>query len=280
MRNCLSPRFVPALYLINSTLDLLISTSSILLISLALLTADSLQSANTPILTPAQKWSLLVLGFLQLSAYRVSVFTNTVLSVARTLKVLQPFRSNSLRGALASIGLYALYPCTLAVVSLMSLRGSRYDTVESYLVAPLLNEGSALLQLLGDGTANRELVEVMFSLVIPFCVPVCTCVVCAALMIAKLRDGSCPASASIDNQRKVTVTVLMLTVAFLVFNTAGFVKFLAVNICGLADNDEARLIILFIFPLLNAIANPVILFARSKDLRLKLLTSMKLLRDR
>ena len=59
----------------------------------------------------------------------------------------------------------------------------------------------------------------------------------------------------------------MLTVAFLIFNMTAFVKFMVVNLGGIDwGNSELQLVMIFTFPLLNALANPAILIARSTDL--------------
>ena len=271
-----NPRFVPCIYVVNATLDLINAFSTIVLVSLALTTADTLQSSDISILSPARKWTLISAVLLQLTTYRISVFGNTVLSVARTLVVLFPFRRNTLRAALGSMGVYALYPCALSGIHISKLGEAGATQVENFIIAPLYSEGDAMLDLLGGEDANRETVEVMFSLVIPFCIPVCTCLLCAALMLWKLQTGSCPSGSSREKQRKVTVTILLLTVAFLVFNISSFLKFLVVNLGGVPfDSTELRLVMLYTFPLYNAIANPIILIVRSRDLRENLLKSIR-----
>ena len=63
---------------------------------------------------------------------------------------------NSLRGALASIGLYALYPFALSVVIGLYLRDGEFPVreVEIFLKGPAREEGSALLTFFN--TSNRE----------------------------------------------------------------------------------------------------------------------------
>ena len=215
---------------------------------------------------------------------RMSIFINTLLSSARTIKTVRPFSKIKMNLALVSVAVYSGYWIILASLDAFSLtrdvniddKARKNLTYERRLSNFLVDErvGEEALML---GALNKKYFIFLGSLIpyiIPYILPVLICVASAAVMIIYLRKEP-PSQQSAITQRNVSLTVLLLTVSFVICFSIPALYDLVHRIEKNKKNGETdsvkrgkeRHILESVVPLINALLNPVILFWRSSELR-------------
>ena len=124
-------------------------------------------------------------------------------------------------------------------------------------------------------TAASSLMADILLFVCPFIIPVLVSLVSAVIMVYQLKKTP-PSEDSALRQRRVTVTVLLLTVAFFLFNSTysvynAVVFFYYKKMSGYSVSGDYDLYVTYIFrttlPALNALCHPLILICRSVEMR-------------
>ena len=220
-------------------------------------------------------WLALLLTALNNIFLRVSVFTNMVLSVARTIKIVRPFQHISLKRCIVAISCYPVLWVIIAIFDIyciqLRLRDRlNYDDFDIYFYYSQI--GNGILYFMFFLSYEAELALQLGSMVISFLIPVVVCFIACCILLHSIRK-EVPNSDSAKNLRHVSVTVLLLTAMFLVCIGSSTMYFVATDIVAMKFNRYGYSIFFISFPLLNAILSPVIIMCRSKDLREKLLGS-------
>ena len=204
--------------------------------------------------------------------YRTSVFYNLVLSVSRTIIMLQPF--------------YRIKIKTVAVVCILDLvfwiviagldgylfhffhsSGFLASISTTVLLQPIYTLGLGLSFFIGLYTYAAFAINVL-SLLIPTLIIIITCLI---QVIALYRSRN--VTSSVTNQRQVTITVVMMSALFVVCNSSFYVWMITTWIAGgSAETGYSTIsavygILGIMFPILNAALNPVIIISRSNGLR-------------
>ena len=222
-----------------------------------------------------EKWSL-----------RMSIFINTLLSVARTIKTVRPFSEIKMTRALLSVVLYGCYwiiPITLDIFSL-SKNLSDNENLTSINSKKYMSENRRFKRLLIEdrvGTETMILIKLdspvslsFFTYFIPYVLPVVVCLISAVVMIAFLRREA-PSQQSVATQRHVSITVLLITVSFVLCLSVPAFYDLALKVNRAVTGshfsrfniENDRHIFSSTVPLINALCNPVIMIMGSAELR-------------
>ena len=223
----------------------------------------------------------------------MSIFINMLLSVARTIKTVSPFSEVKIKWALTSLIFYGGFWTVLASLDVFSLTidtsntdTKKITTKEERLAHLLMDEkvGKESLRLVN--LHKDTFVNYFITYIIPYLLPVLICLISACIMIVYLRKET-PSQQSALIQRHVTVTVLFLTICFvLCFGTpALYQAYIRI------ENRETKIgsgnegtndfignekhIFESTFPILNALFNPLILICRSREIRQRLKDTME-----
>ena len=212
-------------------------------------------------------------------AYRTSVFYNVVLGVSRTICILDPFYRIKKKVVIVSCIVYPLiwvgvigYDVCAPLFDETAVSGT--EQMIGLLVLPLTGIRPILYARVALERVKYYTLSIIF-VAVPFLLPVVVVVVTCVIQIASLYKSSMGVN---DNQRHVTVTILMMSVLFVISNSAfalymvlcvfdGFHKFF--------DNGAGDSKILFLYaavlgsllPIINAAFNPVIIAVRSSGMR-------------
>ena len=269
-------KFVPSMYMLISTAD---NLATILLLAqyfvLWLIDQHYLNDIVTAYLV-----TLLVAatGIFE----KISVFSNVVLSVTRTIKIKRPFQRISRRIAFMSITGYGTFWAVLALADVVILVGiDDMTALDTFMTYPWL--GTETVNLLAEAGCNedchREMLarSIQFSLLaLAYLLPVLIVVACMVIQVLWVRRPRDVGAAGPNNQRHVTITILQLTVLFFFCHCAATVWFLCTDFINEETSNLPMLIpsyslingaIYTTLPLLNAAVSPVIIIGRGKDLR-------------
>ena len=196
----------------------------------------------------ASKWNFVVFYALTTLPYRASVFYNVVLAVCRTIKIVSPFYFIKKKVVLVAC---LVYPSIWTVITGFEVN---YFIRECEYLEYNITHGINP-QTPGDGGfcllrfTSGHLLAV--SIALPCLIVYLTCI------IQVISLNRTHVAGPNENQRAVTVTILMLSVLFVVCNLFHMIFMTLWKINELAA----------IFSLLNAAFNPVILICRSSKLR-------------
>ena len=218
---------------------------------------------------------------------RTSLFYNTVLTVVRTINIIQPFYQLKKKIMTVFIIFYPILWIVLSAIDvylIVHYSGSvsvMYSVFGIYPGLGFTNLESVMVpidkiepQLLFSVTYATYAVVTIF-MAIPFVLPAITALVCAVLQINSLLKPSIISLTTIKEKR-MTVTIIMLTVACLVCNIPGSVLgfYLLIKLedgrrLGLPLSQLLCICysLCTLLPFINAILNPMILVLRGAVLR-------------
>ena len=212
---------------------------------------------------------------------RTSLFYNTVLTVVRTLNIRQPFYQLKKKIMIVFIIFYPVLWFVLLIVDLNLLATSTdLNKVITFFDA---SSGTgfiiALFQIddsYDDFLKYYVIVTILF-MVVPLVLPAITALVCAVLQIYSLLKPSVISPAT-SKERRMTVTIIMLTVVCLVCNVPYTALMIYIYVTTIVTKELAfkihlsqQLCIFYtlstLLPFINAILSPMILVVRGASLR-------------
>ena len=218
--------------------------------------------------------------------WRVSVFANVVLSVTRTIKITRPFKRIGSKSPFIAIAGYGIFWAAFATMDAKILIGlDEMESLNNYVSSPLI--GIETANLIGETVAasngctldepdchSSEMFHrgiLLLLLMVAYPLPVLVVLVCMVLQVWCIgRPREVESTRGSNNQRHVTVTILLLTAVFFVCHSAATVWYLCT---GFFEGPHFKgMIIVHAFsyitlPLTNAAISPVIIIARSDDLK-------------
>ena len=196
--------------------------------------------------------------------YKSSIFYNVVLAVSRTVMILKPFHQIRVNAVIVVSVIYSVIWVGLA----------GYDIHQSYVVYkdfsfnvyywyPVI--GMELLYKLQDSEAVYNFLMIIL-LVLPFLLPVLITLVTCVVQVISLHS---PDIVTNNNQRHVTITIILMSTLFVVCNSAFSVFILVYQFTDMTGDNFIVYVVVFgtVLPILNAALNPVIIISRSKGLR-------------
>ena len=263
-------KFVPCMYLLISISDGLTATFAI--VASGLIMAAYWQ--DTHIIPRGAAYSMIITTAGWEVFYRISVFLNLLLSIARTIKIRTPFYIIKMKASVSSVTIYSALWFSVAIADAMIMDLS--DTVRYVKNAKLgLPIGGYVKDKYNDtenGTFYGATTELIFIL-IPFIIPAILSCVCLFLLYQSLSQPP-PNEQSAVNQRHVTTTVTYLTLLFCICNSAStlyfvFAEYIYELFLGnkpLAGDEIMTCLLSLTLPLLNAAVSPIIIIARSSEL--------------
>ena len=280
-------KFVPCIYLLISMCDGLTAAFALINSSLIMrvywsspdqstLDEDSLEMLQPPTdqnIPDEMCYALIISTTGWEVFYRVSVYLNLLLSIARTIKIKSPFFQIKTKAALLSLAVYSALWLAIALVDIVQAKISK--TVLYVKEGKLGLTIGAVLFLKGDienGTYYGATTKLIL-IVIPFIIPAFLSCICLG-MLAKSLSQTAPSQQSAAKQRHVTVTVTYLTLLFCVCNSVSTLYFLfAEYIYELFLNNDPisghgifTAVFSLTVPLLNAAISPLIIITRSTEL--------------
>ena len=269
-------RFVPSLYLIIASCDILM-TLSFLVQSILLKLHYGREESNE------NAWSL-GMGIYASSGiyrifYRVSVFANLILSVSRTIQIMHPFYRMRRRLVYVAIITWLTISSLTFATELFLMLFKVPDDDKDFAIKAII-AATGLCPLLGSVIITSEL-GAQAMLGVAFGLPTIIVLGCMMVQIYWIRKPSA-ITASCAKQNHVTVTILMLTLLFFICNAAS--NFLYVT-ATLYNNVDAYLMFgiivssFYTLPLLNAACSPAILICRSAAMRVGVLALFRCQKD-
>ena len=206
-------------------------------------------------------------------SYRTSVFYNLVLSVSRTVIMLQPFYRIKIKTVAVVCVLYLVIWIMIAgidayVFYLLQSAGLLGNISTIVLLYPTLNLGFGLSTFLGLSLFGTLAINI-FSLLVPALIITLTCMI-QVIILYRSRN----VTSSVTNQRHVTITVVMMSTLFVICNSCLYLWYVYLMI-AVGDEYSIKMftsaalygILGTVFPILNAAINPVIIISRSNGLR-------------
>ena len=206
-------------------------------------------------------------------SYRTAVFYNLVLSVSRTVIMLQPFYRIKIKTVAVVCVLYLVIWIMIAGVDayvfyLLQSAGLLGNISTIVLLYPTLNLGFGLSTFLGLSLFGTLAINI-FSLLVPALIITLTCII-QVLILYRSRN----VTSSVTNQRHVTITVIMMSTLFVICNSSLYLWYVYLMIVvgdeySIKMSTSAALygILGTVFPILNAAFNPVIIISRCNGLR-------------
>ena len=279
-------KFVPAMYMLIGTADSL-TTISLLLQHLVLLLISREYLKER--LSIAYMVTLFVASTGIFS--KLSVFSNVVLSVARTIKIKRPFERIKRRAALASIAVYGTFWTVLATVDVVKLvQSDEMEALDTFMSYPYL--GAELTNLLAESSVmstgcdmdvqdcyNEALGRsaVFLLLAVAYLLPVLVVFLCMIVQLCSVRrPREVERAGGTDSQRHVTITILQITALFFLCHVTATVWYLSTDL-SVKEHDLLPDIIpgyrtingavYSTLPLINAALSPAIIIYRSYELR-------------
>jgi hypothetical protein len=216
--------------------------------------------------------------------WRISVFSNVLLSVARTIKINRPFQAIKKKLCFLFIVGCGIFWAALGTADIYVLiRAGSAEFFDNYMDFPRIGLETAEKIFHAAAKSNRcdpdnedcgsmEMLHrgiVLLLFVIAYLLPVVVVLICMGIQIWWITKprGDMETTAGPDNRRHVTVTILQLTVLFFVCHTAASIWYLCTDFFKVSDHHIIRAIIYITLPLVNAAISPIIIVARSKHLR-------------
>ena len=274
---------VPSMYLLITSCD---SLMILFLISQHMLLE---LFHNAP--TEANSVIIILSTALMGASYRCSVFANILLAVARTSQVRDPFyqiRKSLVHRAFAiCLGVW-LALATYDVVYMLAIDNFESGVVlwaDVYSTDPLTGYGVAftLIYWLGHSDLLQFLLGAVLA-ALPLMVPAVIALVCMFIQLRELNKPPPPGVPDrIEEQKHMTITVLLLTTLFCICNTCFSMCVILYYISVWSGNDFAYSTAFWIIncstvttlPLLNAAFSPLILVTRSTALKAAMGTSIR-----
>jgi hypothetical protein len=255
--------FVPLLYILISGVDILTAVGiAHQSITTALFTRD--------IISQRALDHNAVFGFTLISlCYKSSIFYNVVLAVSRTVVILRPFHQIKVKLAIATCVIYGLACIGVAGYDVHKAYMVYKDfSFTVYYISPVL--GAEIMYLLLASKAPKEVQNFVRALllVVPYLLPVLITLVTSILQVISLHSPNLVTS---NNQRHVTITIVLMSALFVVCNSAFSVFILIYYYRNASQSGDLFVVFTMTFgtvlPILNAALNPVIIISRSKGLR-------------
>ena len=224
--------------------------------------------------------------------YRVSVFVNLLLSVARTIKIRNPFSHVNMRAALISVAIYTVIWLIVTIYDLVETLGTKKsEKLGQYYEEMKL--GATIAGILytnydepneATGDTSYYGASLLFILMlIPFIIPSLISLICLILLSCSLRRAP-PSEGSAVRQKHVTVTVTWLTLVFVVCTSTSTIFWLFYEYIGNlvldshskedASYDQIYAFFSLTLPLLNALLSPLIIFGRSQEFRTEFVSKL------
>jgi len=212
-------------------------------------------------------------------SYRSSVFYNLVLAVSRTVMILRPFVQIKIGAVKVACILY-IVPWLILVA---------FDIHQFYFVQNLfvsrmysminssLSIGTSIFYYFDYNVPTEALFYFFFYLpqVIAFIIPVLIIfITCVVQLVSLHRSSRFPPS---NNQRHVTITVILISTLFVVCNSAfhGLILYVDVTKNYNFYNLARAAVLGTVLTILNAALNPIIIITRSNGLRVKFVETMR-----
>ena len=278
-------KFVPAMYMLIGTADNL-TTISLLLQHLVLWLISQEYLTDRPTIAYTVTLFVASTGI----SSKLSVFSNVVLSVARTIKIKRPFERIKRRAALASIAIYGTFWAVLAIVDVVKLvQNDEMDAFDTFMSYPYL--GAELTNLLAESTAmssgcdidvqdcyNETLGRsaVFILLTVAYLLPVLVVFLCMIIQLCSVRrPREVERAGGTDTQRHVTITILQITTLFFLCHVTATVWYLSTDLTVKEHDLLSDIIpgyrtlngaVYSTLPLINAALSPVIIIYRSYEL--------------
>ena len=224
------------------------------------------------------------------SSIRVGVFNNLVLSVVRSINIVQPFYQIKLRYLKC---VTAIYPAIWVVLGsldiywIVDLGYMSYPKAmfKHLIYRPMSGSGLAALFLGEDAT---YLQIIMFGMTVPFLIPcliVCVCLVFQIhylnISTAHLKQGSKIAS------KRPAITIFQLTVLFIICNLTATVVFISYYAPSGSQTRrtgarDARIMYLSscVLHVFNATFSPLIMILRGRSLKATITSELRTFRSR
>ena len=273
-------KIVPFMYILIACCDCLTGCAAVLM-SVIFFLLNTAPHTALSLLAPA--YSIFSVTF------KVSVFLNLSISIVRTINIYLPFHRMRILEIAIATGVY-----TAGWVAFLSWELSEwnwYSLDYSQLEISVYSPGQYhQLAVNTDGRTNsysKECRRVMLFIGLPYLLPSLFVVFCMLLQLKTILKRRPDKTSNTETQRKITITILMLTAVFFVCNTVYVIYPISYctrkrSMIGFAKTtDEYRKDFMIrhvtgvVCPFLNAAVNPVILIARgealSKFLKRKLL---------
>jgi hypothetical protein len=266
-------KFVPCMYLLIAISDCLTAAFTIIVSGL-IMSVYSTMSSEVEELPDETCYGLIVSTAGWEVFYRVSVFVNLLLSVARTIKVKSPFFQIKMKVAVTSVSVYFVLWMAVALVDIV--RGKPSSSLTYVKEGKLgLTIGGIVMNAYNDkenGTFYGA-TTMLILIIIPFIIPAILSCVCLVVMVRSLSKPP-PSEQSAATQRHVTMTVTYLTLVFCICNSVSTLYFLfseyvyELYLKKRPIPGDVSLTILFslTLPLLNAAISPFIIITRSSSI--------------
>ena len=202
---------------------------------------------------------------------RTSIFYNLILAVIRTINIVQPFYLIRKKYVIISAVLYPLLWVGISIADIViTLRVDGWSRVYESFFVPL--PGACVID---KNCSVDSTVTPIVLLGIPFTVPVIIMIICAAIQsYCLLKQTVNPNPNIVSNNRKITVTILLITLVCIVCNIAYLVFWFSFVfntdlISGLSYVRWHSMMYTAstTLPFLNASINPLILITRGSELR-------------
>ena len=224
------------------------------------------------------------------SSIRVGVFNNLVLSVVRSINIVQPFYQIKLRYLKC---VTAIYPAIWVVLGsldiywIVDLGYMSYPKAmfKHLIYRPMSGSGLATL-LLGEDATYLQII--MFGMTVPFLIPcliVCVCLVFQIhylnISTAHLKQGSKIAS------KRPAITIFQLTLLFIICNLTATVVFISYYAPSGSQTrrtgaGDARVMYLSscVLHVFNATFSPLIMILRGRSLKATITSELRSFRSR
>ena len=265
---------VPLLYICIASLDVFTAVGIIHLNVIILLRGnefigDRIGGVNVMIST-----------FFKEISYRGSVFCNLLLAVSRTIMILKPFYQININKVKLVCILYAVPWIILFGLDahLLYVRNGNVEDImhNDFLVGQMV--AHEINRILGPMYQNVYYgILLMLPIVVAFLIPVIIVIISCIIQVVTLRRSSQFPTSS--NQRHVTITVLQMSILFVVCNSP-YTCYMILGNCDLGSKNvhyHYVIIVLsvIVLPIFNAALNPVIIITRSSGMRRKFSDSLQ-----
>ena len=237
---------------------------------------------------PAEAASVLIILSTAImgACYRCSVFANILLAVARTIQIRNPFYLIHKSHVHLAFAIYLGCWLTLATYDVVYMVAIDYygwgvvTWADAYSTHPTTGYGVADTLLHWRGSVLLDLFLSVVLLFLPFMPPAIIALVCMIIQIHVLNKPPPPGVPDrVEEQRHMTVTILLLTTVFCICNSCFSMWWLlyyigefneSYSFDDLIGDTTFRIIncaTVTTLPLLNAVCSPIILITRSTALK-------------
>ena len=213
-------------------------------------------------------YSLLLLG-----SY-VSTMINVCLAVVRTIHIVKPLKKIETRAIMICIACYGTFYVGIISVDIYNNNIRRRSELDFAYYYEIINisGGVGLYDFLDYKYTLPDALKViaivpLILFLIPCVLPSLICFVCAVIQIASLRLRKRMGQEEFN--RRITVTILLITGVFILCNTSSFTYTTVMTSLMLKGKEHyvGLYVATAVMPIINTLANPVILIIRGKQLR-------------